>query len=191
MKNLMFIPSIIICIVLAYSTVISKEAGSNRSADITLQATGGVHIPVIQSDNTWNPYGFGGFRLEIPSAIPKLAIIASADAGILESNTNPQISLKTLHIMLGYNYRIKMIGEMLLLKPCAGFSSVTINGHALKLSRKIFNNSESENGFFAGIEPVISIKRIRISVPVYGTYIFSSPDPFITISASLNAGAAF
>jgi hypothetical protein len=145
----------------------------------------------MQPDNTWKPYGFGGLRLEIPSNIHSLAILASADAGIMHSNTLPDIELKTFQVMLGFAYNIHIFKDLLAMRPNCGFSSLTINNYPLELNRKIFNNSESENGVFAGIEPVFSYKRLWISLPFYGTYIFSSPVPFVTVSASLNAGASF
>jgi hypothetical protein len=190
MKNLLFIHFLIVLALTAGNAAYCAETGTENTRFI-VQASGGVHIPLMQPNDAWKPYGCGGLRLEIPSSIPRFGAILSADAGILRSNTLPDLELKTIQILLGFNFHINILPHILALKPCAGFSSVTINGKPFELKRKVFANSESENGIFAGLEPVLSIYELRISVPIYGTYVLSSPFPFISASVSVNAGAAF
>ncbi|MBN1984071.1 MAG: hypothetical protein JW795_21255 [Chitinivibrionales bacterium] len=158
--------------------------------------TSSIHRPLFHRYRSWHSFAAGGVDVHLPTTQPHLITYWGLECGYLDQHDSPfDREFIKARLAAAYDFTIQKISPRLKMsvRPFAGIAFFTVNlsqEHVdyAKLIEFFFDHFESEFGILAGIEPIITIGTLFISMPISSTVILSSPKRFMTATVSLCAG---
>lgn len=174
-----------------------QQKTNNEQMRFGVRTSVTFHEPFYHTGSNWNRYLTTGVHLDFPTYIPRLFIHFFAEAGMIDKKDETILDVKIFHSAISASFDFPIIRSRLSVRPRIGLSNVIITTMKLKdfvtihEDLEIFADFENEFGVTGGLEPVLKIKQLQISMPVTGTLILSLPNYMITADISLTAGVVF
>jgi hypothetical protein len=172
----------LVCLCLLAAVGLPHAADAERPPEafrcaITAYGTG--KLPVGELGKQWEPYATGGVLLELPTGLRRLHTSIGMDAGQISSEGVPDRELLALEFHATVSYDMLRADRRFGLRPLIGIVSMALfRSRSLHLERHVFQTSESEFGFAAGVEPLVRFRGFRFGLPLKATCILSAPDLF-------------
>ena len=147
------------------------------------------HVPMGHAHSHWEPYSCAGAYLTCPTSVAGLSLTAGGEGGILTSRESPRRERLLFEFSTVCGYTPGPLRGRFRLSPFVGLANVMVyRSRKLVFDSDVFSPSESEFAATAGLEPSVTIGRVRLTVPLWFSYTFSAPHPFVSLAAAVDIG---
>gem|GEM_PF-3059226 len=165
-------------------------SGRSRLGTVEIGICGSAMLPILAASDNWKPYETVGFYCILPSAIPNLSCMLSAEGGVVNAKKQ-ETEVQCLHLRVGVCHIKSIRTSIFSLRPQIGLSSMMVGGGdgLIDLTKRhVFGHVENEYGVYVGCEPRFFWKRCNLAFPVRFERVLSSPDRFDVLSVSCMFG---